>query len=287
MTRPMKTMKMKSPNYTSPTPGWPRTAKRWLLGLAVIAASVVAWTANAQSPVTVTLSPSADAFVRSADATHNYGGAGALSVSGSAAVNGSGVQNGLYDSLMRFSLGSAVSSFDTAFGAGNWALSSVTLRLTEVAAPNNAIFNRGIGSFGISWMANDSWVEGTGSPTTPTTDGVTWNDMPSLMPVGSTVSLGTFGNAGLNTQQGFALPLSDATFVSDLMSGGNASFHLTAANPSIGFTFESRSFGTVSARPILEITAVPEPGVTALLALGGVAVVAGRCWRASRRNERK
>jgi len=278
---------MKSPTNTCPAPGWPRTAKRWPFGLAVVTASLVAWAANAQSPVTVTLNPTADTFVRSADAAHNYGGAGALSVSGSAAVNGSGVQNGLYDSLMRFSLSGAASSFDTTFGAGNWTISSVTLRLTEVAAPANAIFNRGVGSFGISWMANDSWVEGTGSPTTPTTDGVTWNDMPSLMPVGSTVALGTFGNAGLNTQQGFGLPLSDATFVNDLMSGGNASFYLTAANPSIGFTFDSRSFGTVSARPVLEITAVPEPGVTALLALGGVAVLAARRGRKARRNERQ
>lgn len=257
------------------------------LGLAVMAAGMVAWTANAQSPVTVTVNPSADAFVRSEDATHNNGGAGALSVSGAAAVNGSGVQNGLYDTLMRFSLGSAVSSFDTAFGAGNWTLTSVTLRLTEVAAPANAIFNRGIGSFGISWMANDGWVEGTGSPMNPTTDGVTWNDLPSLMPAGSTVALGTFGNAGLNTQLSFGLPLSDATFVNDLRSGGNASFHLTAASPSLGFTFDSRSYGTASARPVLEITAVPEPGVTALLALGSLAVIAGRYWRASRQNGRE
>jgi hypothetical protein len=255
--------------------------------LAIMAVAMVARAASAQSPVTVTVTPSADAFMRSADATHNYGGAGALSVSGASAVNGSGQQNGLYESLMRFSLSGAVSSFDTAFGAGNWTLSSATLRLTEVAAPNNAIFNRGVGSFGINWMANDSWVEGTGSPTAPAADGVTWNDTPSLTPVGSTVLLGTFANAGQNTQQGFALPLGDATFVNDLMSGGNASFYLTAASPGLGFTFDSRTFGTVSARPLLEVIAVPEPGVTALLALGGVVVLAGGFWRASRRNERE
>jgi hypothetical protein len=251
-----------------------------------MATSLVASGANAQSPLTVTIVPGADAFVRSADPARNYGGAGALSVSGSAAVNGFGQQNGLFDSLMRFSLGSAVSSFDTAFGAANWRLCSATLCLTEVAAPNNALFNRGVGSFEIRWLANDSWVEGTGSPSAPTTDGVTYNDLPSLMPVGTTVSLGTFANAGQNTQQAFALPLSNTTFVNDLMSGGNATFYLTADSPGLGFTFNSRSFGTVSGRPILELMAVPEPGVTALLALGGVAVLGGRLWRASRRDEK-
>jgi hypothetical protein len=80
--------------------------------------------------------------------------------------------------------------------------------------------------------------------------------------------------------------LSNTTFVNDLMSGGNATFYLTADSPGLGFTFNSRSFGTVSGRPILELMAVPEPGVTALLALGGVAVLGGRLWRASRRDEK-
>ncbi len=260
---------------------------RLRLSLVVTMASMVAWTAHAQSAATVDLASTADAFVRSADATRNYGGAGALAVSGSGASNGSGLQNGLYDTLMRFSLGSAASSFDAAFGPGSWSLSAVTLRLTEVAAPANAIFNRGVGSFAISWMANDSWLEGTGSPSTPTTDGVIWSDLASLMPAGSTVALGTFENAGQSTRQGFELPLTDTTFVNDLMSGGEASFHLTAADPGVGFTFNSRIFGTSSARPVLEITAVPEPGITALTVVGGIAFLVGRRWRASHSNERR
>lgn len=280
-------MIMKLPSVTAPAPGGFSAARPLFLRLAALAAGLAAWAANAQAPVSVALNPSADAFVRSADATHNYGSAGSLSLSGSAAVNAAGVQNGLYDALMRFPLGSAVSSFDTAFGAGNWTLSSVTLRLTEVAAPNNNIFNRGVGSFEIRWMANDSWEEGIGSPSAPATEGVTWNDLPSLLPEDSTVSLGTFANAGQSTRLGFELSLSDATFVDDLLSGGNASFYLTAASPSIGFTFNSRSVSTASARPVLEIRAVPEPGVSALLAVGVGAALAGGLWRPSRRNESK
>ena len=54
------------------------------------------------------------------------------------------------------------------------------------------------------------------------------------------------------------------------MAGGDVSFFLTATSPSIGFTFNSRNFGTASARPWLEITAdaVPEPVSLSLLALG-------------------
>ena len=280
--------KMKTPSNSTQTPrAWSSRTKRWTPGrLVVMAASLVACVASAQSPVTVSSTPTADAFVRSADPTHNYGGGGALSVSGSAAVNGSGQQNGSFDSLMRFSLNGAVSSFDAAFGAGNWTLSSAKLWLTEVAAPTSTMFNRGVGSFEVRWMANDGWGEGTGTPSAPTTDGVTYKDLPSLTPVASTVSLGTFANAGQNTQQAFALPLNDSTFLSDLMSGGSVSFYLTAASPGVGFTFNSRSFGTVSGRPFLEVTAVPEPGVTALLALGGLGLVGRRVWRRSRGNER-
>jgi hypothetical protein len=276
-----------SPNATPPaTIRAARTALGMPIQWAVLATSLAVVAAHAQSPLTVTLTPSADAFVRSADAGHNYGGAGALSVSGSAAVNGSGQQNGLFDSLLQFQLGSAIASFDSTFGAGNWTLSSATLRLTEVAAPGNTLFNRGIGSFQISWMANDSWLEGSGSPTAPATDGVTYDALPSLLLSSSTVSLGTFANAGQNTQQEFALPLSDGTFLNDLTSGGTASFYLTAASPGVGFTFDSRNFGTASARPILEVTAVPEPGVIVMAMVGGLGLLVGCGWRSWKRHEK-
>ena len=258
----------------------PSPSLRGWLAAALICIGAAA--AHAQSAFTVSLSPNADAFVRSADPAQNYGGGGAVSVSGAAAVNGAGQQNGLFDALLRFPLGSAVSSFDTTFGAGNWAISAVTLRLTEVAAPNNAIFNRGVGMLNIAWLADDGWAEGTGTPATPTTDGVTWNNLPSLTPVGGTVGLGTFANAGQNGTLSFSLPLTDLMFPNDLGSGSSASLLLSAANDSIGFTFNSRTFATASVRPVLEVTAVPEPGTTLLLALGGVVALGGRFYRARR-----
>src|SRR4051794_41087686 len=58
--------------------------------------------AAAAQTFTVSVTPSADAFMRSTAPTTNYGAAGAISVSGLAAVNGSGVQNGAFDTLLRF-----------------------------------------------------------------------------------------------------------------------------------------------------------------------------------------
>ena len=79
--------------------------------------------------LTVDTTPDADTFVRSLDPTHNYGAAGADSVSGSAAVNGSGQQMGLLDSFLRFPAANAITQFNSTFGAGNWAITGISLRL--------------------------------------------------------------------------------------------------------------------------------------------------------------
>ena len=115
----------------------------------------------------ILLIPDADSFVRSFAPTNNYGAGGALSVSGPAAVNSLGEQNGLFDSLICFSTSNVVGSFDSALGGSDWIVAGATLALTEMAAPDNAIFNRGIGAFEVRWIASDNWIEGTGKPTYP------------------------------------------------------------------------------------------------------------------------
>lgn len=107
---------------------------------------------------TVAVAPSADAFVRSLAPGSNYGAAGALSVSGSAAVNGSGQQNGLFDSLMRFPMSGVVTSFNASLGSDRWVVTAATLAVTEVGVPSNAIFNRGVGAFEVRWIASDGWA---------------------------------------------------------------------------------------------------------------------------------
>jgi hypothetical protein len=61
----------------------------------------------------------------------------------------------------------------------------------------------------------------------------------------------------------FSLTL-PAAFVNDLAAGGEVGLFLTAIDPGIGFTFDSRNLGTVSARPALEISALPRPGISGI-----------------------
>ena len=87
---------------------------------------------------TVTLNPAADAFVTAGPtgnlSGNNYGAAGALSVAAS------GLAKGEFQSVLRFDLSGAKTSFNSQFGAGQWSIQSITLSLTATA-PNNAIFN--------------------------------------------------------------------------------------------------------------------------------------------------
>jgi len=45
-----------------------------------------------------------------------------------------------------------VTNFNSLFGSNNWAVSGARLRVTELGAPANTLFNRGKGMFEIRWM---------------------------------------------------------------------------------------------------------------------------------------
>jgi hypothetical protein len=231
--------------------------KMFLSVLSVLAsatAAPAAWFTN---------SVSVDSFVRSAAPSSNYGGAGALAVSGATAANGSGVTNGVFDTFLRFNTAAMVANFDALFGTSNWVINHARLRVTEIAAPNNVLFNRGVGAFEIRWMANDTWTEGTGTPNAPTTTGITYSDAPTFLNVATDVSLGTFSTAGVDGMTSFPLAL-PVVFANDLAAGREVGLFLTAIDSGIGFTIDSRSFGTASARPYLEVSAVPRPGIAAI-----------------------
>jgi len=217
-----------------------------------------------------TNSADADAFVRSNAPAANYGGAGSLSVSGSSSYNVAfSVTNGIADTFIRFNATAMVTSFNTLFGANNWVVTGAKLQVTEVGTPNNSLFDQGKGAFGIYWVADDNWIEGTGTPSTPTTDGIVFTNEPALLT--NTAYLGTFTNTAANGTLLFPLAL-PAAFVSNAQAGGEVTLFLTAIDPQIGFTFNSRSFGTVSARPFLEISAAPRPGITGI-SLSGTNVI--------------
>ncbi|HXI83951.1 MAG TPA: DNRLRE domain-containing protein [Verrucomicrobiae bacterium] len=218
--------------------------------------------------VVLTNYPVADTFVRSLDPTHNYGGAGALSVSGLIATNVIGQQAGLLDSFLRFDVSGVASNFNSIYGAGRWGISSVTLVVFEQTDVNNTDFNGGVGPFEIRWIATNTWTEGTGKPNNPTTDGIVYNDEPSLLNSNLDKSLGTFVNGGTNGVVRLSLGAS-AGFVSNLSTGNLVSLFLTATtNSTVGFTFHSRNFIDPSQFPFLEITAIPIPQITSLVVVG-------------------
>jgi len=202
--------------------------------------------------------PDNDSFVRSATPTSNYGAGGALSVSGAASTNDLGQQNGLFNSLILFPLTNVITSFDETFGAHNWLITRVRLILNESAAPMNSIFNRGVGAFEVFWIASNNWIEGTGKPNMPTTDGVAWQDLTTILNSNLDTSLGMFTNAGVDGAEFFSLALADR-FISGIRQAGEVALRLTAASPNVGFTFNSRNFGNTNAQPLLEVTATTDP----------------------------
>jgi hypothetical protein len=211
------------------------------------------------------LNPSADAFVTTGPtgnlSNNNYGGAGALSIS---APN---LAQGEFQSVLQFNLSSIKTAFDNQFGVGQWTVQSISLQLTA-ATPNNPIFNTpAAGQFAISWMQNDAWVEGTGTPSAPATTGITFSTLNTfLSPADET--LGTFSFNGATSGNAiYALGLSPS-FFADVLAGNTVSFRMFATDTTTSGVFDSRSFGTASARPLLTITAVPEPGSIALALMG-------------------
>ncbi|HPD15904.1 MAG TPA: PEP-CTERM sorting domain-containing protein [Planctomycetota bacterium] len=243
--------------------------RRLLIGLWLSVLSGAVWAV----PITISITPTADAFVRSEAPASNYGLAGGLSVSGSAAVNASGQQRGLLNTFMRFDLSAFVAAMDAAFGAGGWQLEDAVLDLTEQGTPNNPIFNRGIGQFEVRWLANDAWAEGTGTPNAPTADGVTYSSGLLLLQPALDMSLGLFTNLGVDGPLSLTLSLPEA-FVDDILAAGPVSLFLTAASDTVGFTFNARDIPLPRLPPVLRLTAdaapaaIPEPASVAIFSLG-------------------
>jgi fermentation-respiration switch protein FrsA (DUF1100 family) len=213
----------------------------------------------------------ADAFLSGASPTFNFGSAGTLAIAPATSAKGE------FDSVVMFNTASAVSQFNTTYGAGNWQITGFTLQLasnfgTQGAQPNNNIFNTiNAGRFGVDWLVNDSWVEGTGGGNGAADGAVSFNSISSLLSPGFD-SLGTYNYTppGNNVYANYSLSL-DANLVSDATAGGVVSLYFYAADSQVSYLFNSREFA--SNHPQLTVTAapVPEPTTVALLAasLGG------------------
>lgn len=247
------------------------------LKLCALAAALAA--APLPAATTVTLRPdgtgtsNGDAFVTTGPSNNltgnNYGGAGAITVSAP------GMPQGEQRSILRFDISTATSSFNTAYGVGQWAITGAQLELTA-ATPNNGIFNaNAAGSFLIQWTPNDSWTEGTGNPNTPSGTGVKWTDIAGLATGAESEGAQSF--SGANGTVDYTLSPSSG-FLNDIASGGPVSFILSTTDPAMSALFDSRSFGTASGRPALILTAaaVPEPGRVGLLLFAGLGTLLRR-----------
>jgi hypothetical protein len=206
----------------------------------------------------------------------NFGGAGTLAISPATSTKGE------FTSVIKFNFAGAVSQFNSTYGAGNWQINGLTLRLAsnfgdQGEQPNNGIFNTiNAGNFGIDWLSYDNWVEGTasgmGAPGFPTTTAVSFNSIPTLFS-GAHDSLGLYSYAppGDHIYLTYALPLS-ANLLADASAGGDVSLYFYAADNQVGYLFNARSFASNHPEFAVSAAPIPEPGIVAMcaLALGSV-----------------
>ena len=257
-------------------------SKRNLLILAACAALLALSSVSRADSTFAITNTTADAFLANGPsgnlAANNYGGAGTLAIAPSSSAKGE------FDSVIKFNTAAAIAQFNSAYGAGNWSLTGVTLMLasnagTQNGNPGNAIFNTiHSGNFNIDWIANDSWAEGTGNPMMPQPTGVNFNSISSLLATADSLGTYTYTPPGNNVYAGYTLLL-DGGLVADADNGGDVSLYFFTTDSQTSYLFNSRSFSSATpSTPELILTAapVPEPATTALLAL---ALGAGCCLR--------
>ena len=205
----------------------------------------------------------------------NFGAAGSLTVESAALAQGP------FQSVLKFDLSGAENHFNAEYGPGDWSIQSVSLQLTA-SAHGNPIFNPvAAGQFGISLMANGSWVEGTGTGGRPTTDGITYSSLTStFINNASDQGLGTFQFVGGTSGTGNYNLALNGGLTGDLQSGSDLSLRLYPTDNQVSYLFNSREAGT--GVPELTIVATPEPGT---LELGVTGMVLLAVWKRRRRGE--
>jgi hypothetical protein len=186
----------------------------------------------------------------------NFGAAGTLAIAPASSIKG------VFESVIMFNLAAGVAQFNAACGSNRWTITGVTLDLASnygVAGvqPNNPIFNVvSGGQFIIEWLSDSNWVEGTGTPNLPTTDGVCYDSLPMLLtPPCEILCTNTYVPPGDNVHVFWPLPLT-SNLVATITSGGNLSFLFYAADNQVNYLFNSYKYGRGN-EPYLDVVAAP------------------------------
>ncbi len=214
----------------------------------------------ADTSITLRPGPSAggvtngDTFVTSGPegdfAGNNYGGAGAL------AVAAAGSLNGPFSAVIRFDASAAKAAFDAAYGPGGWRLEAAALQLTLTPAVN-PIFNPTVpGAVDAHWIADDSWVEGTGNPNSPSTFGLAWNGLAALLETAEPAGRLDFQDAVVGVPADYSLIIRGG-LAADVAAGGPVGFAFTAGDSEVAVVFNSRSHPMAERHPALTLTAGP------------------------------
>jgi len=227
--------------------------------------AVLAVGTGAMAQVTFTNTTSADAFLATGSPDNpagtnltdlNFGGAGTLAVSPASADKGE------FQSVVRFDVSGAAGLFNAAYGTNQWSVGGILLQLTsnygtQGQQPNNRIFNviNG-GQFVIEWLSNTNWIEGTGNPSLPTMDGVTYDSLPDLLAGPHEIlCTNTYVPPGTNVPVIYTLPL-DTNLLAAVNGGGSISLLFYAGDNQVGYLFNSHEYGRGN-EPLIEVTANP------------------------------
>lgn len=199
---------------------------------------------------------------------------------GEAFLNIEGSANGSFASygVVRFDLGTVQSQFDAQFGAGKWAISSITLQLTQ----SNASFTSD-GDVGVYFTNNDSVALTSPSPLTYANFGTSFADASRILgytfhqtATGDTDAYTLYDRNAVGTAGATALA-NDAThdtLTTILLRDESATVAATYA----GYTNFSDAGPTLD---IQAVAAVPEPSSVVLLLAGLAGVAVGTRRRPS------
>lgn len=225
-----------------------------------LAAAVALVLSSQSSSAATTLSTeaTADTFLTSysAQANSNMSSYGAMMISAPVSDPLQGISEvRTMENLVAYNTAGIKAGFDAQYGAGNWHVTDVQLKfytnfdIPGVPANNNQFNVPAVGSFNISYFANDNWFNpATAGATGLTNADLTWNSVygsggaySSLF--SNQVLEGTFyypGGTTNGTTDCFSVADSCAprywdlsltsALVNDIASGGYLSFHGTAAD---------------------------------------------------------